>query len=226
VYDYTQALERSRVSRAERSGPKEITLLDADWVVLPDVFSPGDSRSSLAHLKLLDFPVGGSFLEIGTGTGVIAVSAALAGCRTVVATDLNPAAVDNAALNAERFGVQDVVTCVRSDLFDALDPGARFGVVYWHSNNVWTPPSLAIRNVHELAYVDPGYVAHRRFLEQAHRHVTPGGRVLLGISSRAERSDLDRLAAEQRQRLVSVKTATEDEPEGPVAYELLEVLPA
>ncbi|HET8681972.1 MAG TPA: methyltransferase domain-containing protein [Micromonosporaceae bacterium] len=225
MYDYTQALKRSQASRANRTQPKEISILGADWVVLPDVFSPADTNSSVAHLRLLDFPVGGSFLEIGTGTGLIAVSAALAGCSSVMATDLSPAAVENAALNVKRFGVDAVVSCLHSDLFDALPAEALFDVIYWHSNNTWTPPTLSISNILELAYVDPGYDAHRRFFRDARRHVAPDGRILLAISSRAQRPDLEKLAADEGQRLVSVKAATVGEPEGPVVYELTEVLP-
>lgn len=224
MYDYTQALERSRVSRAGRWQAQDISILGAEWALLPDVFSPTHSKSSLAHLELLDFPVGGSFLEIGSGIGVIAISAAMAGCRTVCATDLSPAAVENTELNAKRFGVEDIVTCVHSDMFDSLPADARFDAIYWHSNNVWTPPSLTIENVHELAYVDPGYRAHQRFFDGARNHLAPGGRILLAISSRAARDDLDELAARTGQRLISVKASTLAEPEGPVVYELLEVV--
>ncbi|SFQ03424.1 release factor glutamine methyltransferase [Amycolatopsis arida] len=225
MYDYTQALRRSELSRARWRRPAEVSLLGREWTLLPNVFSPADTNSSLTHLELLDFPVGGSFLEIGSGMGIIAVHAALAGCRSVVATDLNPAAVENTARNAERFGVADRVRCVHSDLFDQLPEHATFDVVYWHSNNVWTPPSVPLDNVHALAYVDPGYAAHRRFFQQAPGHRAPGGRVLLAVSSRASRSDLDELAARAGQRLHSVKATTVPEPEGPVVYELLEVVP-
>jgi release factor glutamine methyltransferase len=202
----------------------EVRAVGRDWVVLPEVFSPVAGKSSLTHLGLLDFPAGGSFLEIGSGAGVIAVCAALGGCATVVATDLSPAAVENTALNAQRFGVADKVTCLHSDMFDALAPDARFDVVYWHSNNVWTPTSLTIDSVHDLAYVDPGYEAHQRFFLGARDHLAPGGSILLGISSRAARDDLDILAAKEEQRLHTVEAVTMTEPEGPVVYELLEVL--
>lgn len=225
MYDYTQALERSRISRAARSEPTEINVLDREWLLLPDVFSPAGTNSSLTHLRLLEFPVGGSFLEIGCGAGIIAVSAALAGCRSVLATDVNPAAVGNTAANATRFGVESTVTCVHSDMFDSVPDGADFDVVYWHSNNVWTPASLAIGNVHELAYVDPGYRAHQRFFHGARSRLAPGGRILLALSSRAGRGALDDLAAAAGQRLRSVRAATVPEPEGPVVYELLEVVP-
>lgn len=225
MYDYTQALERGRTSRTARSAPVEVSAGGRDWLVLPDVFSPVAGQSTRTHLGLLDFPAGGSFLEIGAGTGVIAVSAALAGCATVVATDLNPAAVENTTHNARRHGVADRVTSLQGDMFDTLEPGARFDVVYWHSNNVWTPSSLDVDHVHELAYVDPGYAAHQRFLQDAPDHVAPGGRILLGISSRASRDDLDILAAKENQRLRSVRSAVVAEPEGPVVYELLHVQP-
>ncbi|MEU7530718.1 methyltransferase [Saccharothrix sp. NPDC042600] len=224
MYDYTQALRRSRTSRENGAAPREVDVGGRSWLVLPGVFSPGDSRSSAAHLALLDFPVDGSLLEIGSGCGLIAVSAALAGCRGVVATDLNPVAVENTALNARRFGVADAVSCRLGDLFAPLAEEERFDVVYWHSNNVWTPPALTPEHVHELAYVDPGYDAHKRFFRDARAHLAPGGRVLLGVSSRAERTHLDLFAAHEHQRLVSLASTTVTEPEGPVVYELLELL--
>jgi release factor glutamine methyltransferase len=225
MYDYTQCLNRSRASRANGRETKEVDLLGEAWIVLPNVFSPADSKSSLAHLGLIDFPVGGTFLEIGSGTGLIAVSAGLAGCAAVYATDLNPAAVENTALNAERFAVDDRVTSVHSDLFESLGGAPEFDVIYWHSNNVWAPPEICIEDLHELAYVDPGYDAHRRYFRDAGKYLAPGGRVFLAVSSRAGRTELEQLAAAEGQRLVSVTASTMEEPEGPVVYELLEVVP-
>ncbi|ALG08582.1 methyltransferase [Kibdelosporangium phytohabitans] len=226
MYDYTQSLTRSRISREKGRQIREIDLRGEQWTVLPDVFSPSDSRSSLAHLDLLDFPAGGAFLEIGTGTGLIAVSAARAGCAVVYASDINPAAVRNSELNAQRFGVADRVTAVHSDLFDALAGAPKFDIVYWHSNNVWVPPTLELENLHELAYVDPGYEAHRRFFREAHDHLTPDGQVLLALSSRAGRAELEELAAHEGRVLKSVTSALSEEPEGMVTYELVEVVPA
>ncbi|EFL22248.1 methyltransferase domain protein [Streptomyces himastatinicus ATCC 53653] len=223
MYDYTQPLSRSEASRAEVRQQTDIELSGKEWTLLPDVFSPAHSKSSLAHLSLLEFPVGGTFLEIGSGIGLIAVEAALAGCRAVYATDLNPAAVKNTELNAERFGVADRVTAVHSDLFDALHDAPAFDVVYWHSNNVWAPPELDL-TAHELAYVDPGYEAHRRYFREARNHLAPGGRVLIALSSRAGRPELDELAAADEQRLITLDSTTVDEPEGPVVYELLELV--
>ncbi|MEU9558258.1 methyltransferase domain-containing protein [Streptomyces fumanus] len=223
MYDYTQSLRRSDASRDKVRQRTEIDLRGRRWTLLPDVFSPADTKSSLAHLDLLKFPVGGTFLEVGSGTGLIAVSAALAGCRAVWATDLNPAATENTALNAARFGLADKVTCVHSDLFDALHDAPAFDVVYWHSNNVWAPPDLDC-SVHQRAYVDPGYEAHRRYFREAPDHLAPGGQVLIALSSRAGRAELEELAATESRRLVTVDSTTVQEPEGPVVYELMEVV--
>ncbi|ONK10123.1 methyltransferase domain-containing protein [Streptomyces sp. MP131-18] len=225
MYDYTQALRRSEASRANGHEQTDVDIRGETWTILKGVFSPAHHNSSLAQLDLLEFPVGGSFLEIGSGTGLIAVNAGRAGCRTVWATDLNPAAVTNTALNAERFGVADAVTCVQSDLFASLTAAPRFDVIYWHSNNVWVPQDLEIKHIHELAYVDPGYDAHRRYFAEARNHVAPGGRVLIALSSRAARADLEELAEKEGQRLTGVRSAVVQEPEGPVSYDLLEVVP-
>jgi release factor glutamine methyltransferase len=58
----------------------------------------------------------GTFLDIGTGSGAIAVTLALRGARGT-ATDLSPLALDVARENARRHGVSDRITFVEADLF-------------------------------------------------------------------------------------------------------------
>lgn len=221
MYDYTRCLERSKRSRVKTTRPRRFAFAGREWILLPGVFSPADTGSTAAHLALLRFKPEHTFLEIGCGTGVIAVTAALAGCRRVVAADVNPAAVANAAANAALFGVDATVEPVHSDLFAGLPAGSEFDVIYWHSNNAWAPPGLDV-NLHELAYVDPGYTTHRRFLGSAPNYLAPGGRILVGVSSRADRTALTALALEHGLRFRSIASVSADEPEGPIVYELLE----
>jgi release factor glutamine methyltransferase len=89
---------------------------------MPGVFHPGmffSSRMLLDHLQTLDLR-GKRFLEIGTGSGLIAICAARKGAE-VTATDVNPTAVENARSNATRNGVS--VTFHVSDVWDRVPPG-------------------------------------------------------------------------------------------------------
>ncbi|MHC0433267.1 methyltransferase domain-containing protein [Streptomyces sp. O3] len=207
IRSYVRSLERSREAAAADGRPGVFTLRGRDWTLLPDVFAPPYSASTDAAMELLGFVEGaqvprrGSFLEIGCGTGVIAVSAALAGCDRVLATDVNARAVRNAALNARRHGVADRVAARHSDLFDALDPGQRFDTVYWHSNFVLAPADYRYQSMHECAYVDPGYAAHRRYLAQAPLWTTPGGTALLHFSDRGDLAGLYAIADESGRAL-------------------------
>ena len=61
-------------------------------------------------------------IDLCTGCGCVAVSLAvrLPDCR-VTATDISPAALEVARMNAEAHGVGTRVTCLEGDLYDALD---------------------------------------------------------------------------------------------------------
>ncbi|GLW70747.1 hypothetical protein Kpho02_30460 [Kitasatospora phosalacinea] len=229
LQDYRRSLERSREALDAPDRPATFALCGRQWDLLPGVFAPVYSPTTEISLRLLglDDPQAagrtGSFLEIGCGTGVIAVAGALAGHERVVAADINEAAVRNAELNARRHGVTHKVRAVHSDLFADLDPRERFDLVYWHSNYVLAPADYRYRTVHERGYVDPGYAAHRRFLTESVHRVTPGGRVLLHFS---ERGNLERLTSTARQcgrslRVVRAGRFAEGEQE--VEHLLLEV---
>lgn len=181
IKNYERSLERSRASLHHGERPRTFALAGVEWHLLEGVFAPPFSASTGMAMELLGLagpapaPWRGSFLEVGSGTGVIAVSAALAGCDRVTALDISEQAVRNTAMNAARHDVADRVHAVHSDLFDALAPGDRHDTVYWHSNFVLAPPEYRYASVHERAYVDPGYRAHRRYLAECLSYVTPGG---------------------------------------------------
>ncbi|WP_079249743.1 50S ribosomal protein L11 methyltransferase [Streptomyces sp. IMTB 2501] len=195
---YERSLERSRAAASRPDRPDTFTMAGHEWDLLGDVFAPPYSATTETAMEVLGLtgegppllPAGGSFLEVGSGTGIIAVMAALRGAGRVVATDINTYAVENTRRNAVRHRVEDRLTAVHSDLFAALDRGDRFDCVYWHSNFVLAPDEYRYRTDHERAYVDPGYRAHQRYLVEAPLRVTDGGAALLQFS---DRGDLDRL---------------------------------
>ncbi|WP_070011866.1 methyltransferase domain-containing protein [Streptomyces abyssalis] len=211
-YQRTLTLSGNDVTREDR--PRTFVLYDKEWDLLDEVFAPIYRPSTNVSLDFLDLLTPGPFkwdsmLEMGSGTGLICVMAALAGCERVVGADINPYAVENTRLNAERHGVSGRVTTRQSDLFDGLAEDERFDVIFWNSNFIWAPGDHKFESVHEHAFLDPGYVAHRRFLEEAPKWTTENGSVLLFFSStKGDLPGLYRLAEETRRSLRIVRRQT------------------
>jgi ribosomal protein L11 methyltransferase len=89
-------------------------------------------------------------LDLGTGSGVLAVAAARALRRRVLATDIDPQAVDAARKNARRNGVGPLVDVRRANGVAALRRDAPFDLVF--ANILLTPlQRFAAALTHKLA---------------------------------------------------------------------------
>jgi len=84
------------------------------FFVFPDVYEPADDSFLLAKYAPL---AQGRVLDVGTGTGIQALSSR---AREGVGIDINPAAVGNAAFNAEANG-RFAFDFFESDLFANVD---------------------------------------------------------------------------------------------------------
>lgn len=60
-------------------------------------------------------------IDIGTGTGILAIAAAHMGAKPVLATDLDAVAVRVAAENVKINGFEDAISCRCGDLLDAVN---------------------------------------------------------------------------------------------------------
>lgn len=94
--------------------------------------------------------------DIGCGTAVLAIAAALATNRPVLASDIDPQAVDVAVANAAANGVGDRVTCLVAAGFDApqLQDQAPYDLVF---ANILKPPLIAIAGDMARATQPGGY---------------------------------------------------------------------
>ncbi|MFC7864611.1 methyltransferase domain-containing protein [Streptomyces murinus] len=228
---YERSLERSRAASSRPDRPDAFTMAGLEWDLLADVFAPPFSRTTETAMDVLgltgtEAPLlrpGGSLLEVGSGTGIIAVMAALRGAARVVATDINARAVENTRRNAERHGVGDRLRAVHSDLFAALDADDRFDCVYWHSNFVLAPDDYRYRSDHERAYIDTGYRAHERYLVEAPLRLTSGGRALLQFSDRGDLPRLTALATAHDRRLKVLRRHSFAEGTETLEHILLEI---
>jgi ribosomal protein L11 methyltransferase len=94
---------------------------EADLVIRLDpatAFGTAEHPTTRACLRYVDALVrpGGAILDIGTGSGILAIAAALLGASRVLALDADPMACDTAAGNVARNGVADAVAVRRLDV--------------------------------------------------------------------------------------------------------------
>jgi release factor glutamine methyltransferase len=151
-------------------------------VTLPGVFRPrSDSWLLAAHLRAEVRP-GAAVLDVCTGSGVLAVTAALPGAGAVTAVDVSRRAVLCARVNARLNGVR--VRGLRGDLLAPV-AGERFDVIV--SNPPYLPaerdelPTRGAGRAWEAG--TDGRALLDRLCAQAPAHLRAGGRLLLVHSS-------------------------------------------
>lgn len=222
---FARAQELLRRNRDDPGRPKEFTLRGLTWELLDGVFAPVYTPITEIFSGWLPFRPGQRFLEMGCGTGVISVIAALSGCSEVVAADISLAAVENTRRNARRHGVADRLRVLHSDMFDAFSPHESFDMIFWNSNFVQPPDGF--RNDTDLhhALFDPHYQAHRKYARQAPQHLSADGRLLLGFSDLGNRALLADISGENGLTIVPVRTERRQLVEISIEFQLLELLP-
>ncbi|MFZ3238144.1 MAG: 50S ribosomal protein L11 methyltransferase [Stellaceae bacterium] len=150
--------------------------------VRPTVFHPRyfiSSECFADFIGRLDL-AGKRVLDVGTGSGILALAAARAGAANVVAADINPNAALSAAENARANGFGDRVGAVCSDLLSALAPRPLFDVILSSPpKHAGEPRDLADRGWH----AGPAYRDVAALFAQSRQRLKPGGRLLVMVSS-------------------------------------------
>jgi release factor glutamine methyltransferase len=165
-------------------------------ITLPGVLRPPSDCWLLADvMRERRLAHGRTVLDVFTGTGALAVAAALDGARAVSAVDVSRRAVLNARINARLNGVR--VRALRGDLFAPVT-GERFDLIV--ANPPYVPsasdelPGRGAARAWEAG--TDGRALLDRLCADAADHLAPGGDVLVVHSSLSgEDATLDRLAA-------------------------------
>jgi release factor glutamine methyltransferase len=148
----------------------------------PGVFRPRSDTWLLADAIARTRPRHARVLDVCTGSGALAVTAALAGAREVTAVDISRRAVLATRLNARRNGVR--VRALRGDLFEPVGE-RRFDLIV--SNPPYLPsrqgdvPRRGAARAWEAG--SDGRALLDRICARAPGHLEPGGSLLLVQSS-------------------------------------------
>lgn len=179
-------------------------MTDGEFVQFESVFWEPDDTISLREMICKEAIASGrDVLEIGTGTGLISVLCLANSAKTVVATDVNPAAVANAAYNAAMLCPDkslDVrqVDADRPNAFAVIKADEKFDLVI--SNPPWEDGVVTKPADH--AFYDPEYRLMDTLLDGLPQHLKPGGRCLLAYGNVQV---IKRLLSESEKRGFAVK---------------------
>jgi release factor glutamine methyltransferase len=175
---------------------EKIEFLGLEFSLKPGVFIPRPETELLvvAARELLSGIVSPVILDVGAGSGVIAISLAVSNPGAVVhAVDISPVAMEITRVNAERLGVGDRISLHVGDLFSAIKPelisgGADLVV----SNPPYIPSSQIPSLAPELSKYEPvealdggpdGLCCIRVILEEGPASLKSQGWILLEIGA-------------------------------------------
>ena len=158
------------------------------------VFSPAVGEASVPLADALEIEPGCTVLDVGTGSGFLAIVAALKGAGKVVAVDSELTAVQCAEANVRRQSseIARKISVRTSNLFEAIESSEAFDVVIFNPPFMSDDPTQLEKSQPAIAAIpgwlrsaifDPGYVVLRKFLCTARKFLKPGGRIMIAFST-------------------------------------------
>jgi len=162
-----------------------------------DVYEPReDTFLILKHIK--DFAKNKIVLDLGTGTGILAIEAAKY-AKKVYAVDISKKAFVVAKQNAKKVNAKNIVF-LRSDLFSAFKQKAknklRFDLILFNPPYLPAHPSEPKELALQIAGGKHGYELIKRFLQDVSSFLNPNGVILLVFSTLTKKHKIDKLIEE------------------------------
>jgi release factor glutamine methyltransferase len=148
-----------------------------EFLVFEQVYKPSEDTFLLA--RNLSVTSGERVLDMGTGSGILAILAAQK-ARRVVAVDINPHALACTRRNAELNGVTSKVEVRLGDLFTPLKPSDKFELI------LFNPPYLPVGEGEGKSWIEQSWAGGKtgravinRFTADASNWLMEKGRVLM-----------------------------------------------
>lgn len=133
-----------------------------------------------------------SVLELGTGSGILSVVMAKHGAKSVIATDIMDACVNNTQENVEILNLKHIIEVRKGDLFEPIKE-EKFDLIVFHHPFFCDEPTKG--SGLETAVMDDGGII-RRFLTEVKTYLKPEGKILLPFNEAAGEGNDPRTHAE------------------------------
>lgn len=181
--------EKNEVYEAYFGLGHSIKLLDQ-----PGVFKVSPAGLVFGNYILQQFaPTQADFewMDMGTGSGVLALLLRDLGCKKIIASDVSSAAIENALQNELRNFHSKEIVFFKSDLFSGLKRGQKFDRIIFNPPG-WRTPSEVFENqaaalardneidLHSMFYGDKVLL---KFLTELPVYLKSNGKAIVGLNS-------------------------------------------
>jgi release factor glutamine methyltransferase len=205
---------RQKLFKSVSPEGKVVKYLGKEFLVYPNTFWPFTDSKPL--VKNFHVQSGESVLDVGTGSGVIAIFSCYQGAGKVVGVDINPAAIKSAKYNAKSHGFEKIMKVVKSNLFDNLK-GQKFDVI---TANIPFRDKFA-HDIVARAQWDTDFQTNTRFFAEVGEHLNPNGRIYFIHSNFGETERVKKLAKEAGLSVKAIGRESADKSETKVFHAFL-----
>ncbi len=185
---------------------KRIYYADLCFDVYEEVYEPAEDTFLIAGVLSQALAEGETVLDVGTGCGILAVVASKK-AKKVVATDVNPHAVECAKQNAEANRASSEIQVRLGDLFEPISETERFSMIVF--NAPYLPSTRGEHRSWKSRAWAGGSSGRRivdRFVEDAPNYLKTQGRILLVQSTL---SDVEKTVRKFREMGLDAKVVAE-----------------
>jgi release factor glutamine methyltransferase len=171
-------------AKNEQRQTQDVSLRGISVSVDKEVFCPDPAMTHLPVLMMQMMPslTGKRVLDIGTGSGILAIYAAELGAAEVVATDIDRHALKNARENVTSHGLSHTIKVIESDMFDKVT--GKFDMIIANLpilDSFWNDRTGPVADIYQ------------RFIDGLRSRLTPNGVALLGFASFGDMKAVDEL---------------------------------
>lgn len=179
--DYIQSSKKVLLESQKEEGRYFTEILGRKFIVHKNVFSPKYFSDTKKFCEVLPIEKDQTFLDIGCGTGVVSVFAALRGAKTIYSTDINPDAINNTLENAALHGFSDKITAIVGNVYGSIPKDIKFDSIFWNGPFLYTEESNL--DILERSILDTNYDSLLTTIREAVNYLAPSGKLYLGFST-------------------------------------------